>query len=570
MTTQEFDFDAIVVGSGISGGWAAKELTEKGLKVLLVDRGKDVQHGIDYYGEHAPNWKRQFQGKPDRQYTAQQQPIQSKCYAYSEKNRQFFINDKDNPYSTAEDTSFDWIRSDVVGGRSLTWGRQSYRFSEQDFNANKEDGKALPWPISYSDIAPWYSYVEKFIGVSGQEEGWDQLPDSEFLPPMKMTALEKTIKARVEKYEPDLHMTIGRAAILTQPHNGRAPCHYCGPCYNGCSTGSYFSSQSSTLPAARATGNLTLLPNSLVETLEYDAALKKLKSVKVIDTTTGERKHFSAKLFFLCASTLGTAQILLNSKSEHFPNGLSNSSGTVGRYLMDHLINDAAATGLFFDDMDTYYEGNRPNGTYIPRFKNLASEKQDKDQEDFTRGYGYQGNIFRADWRTQYNQKGFGAELKESLRKPGPWLWNLSGFGECLPRASNRVTLHPTKKDRFGLAQIHIDFEWSENEKKIHQDIIDNAKRIMRAAGAAIVIESEASISTPGITIHEMGTARMGDDPKQSVLNKHNQSHDVPNLFITDGSCMTSSSCVNPSLTYMALTARACDYAVKELIAGTL
>ena len=567
MKKQKYDFDAIVVGSGISGGWAAKELTEKGLKVLMVDRGKALEHAKDYYGEHAPNWKVPFQGKPNRKDNNINYPMQSTNYAFSEKNKKFFVSDIDNPFSQPVENKFDWIRSDVVGGRSVLWGRQTYRLSEQDFKANEQDGEGIPWPITYKEIDPWYTYVEKFIGVSGQKEGLDQLPDGDFLPPMKMTALEKTIKSRIEKHEPDITMTIGRAAILTQAHNGRAPCHYCGPCYNGCSTGSYFSTQSSTLPAAKATGNLTLMSDMLVEKLEYDHESKRITSVKLINTKNNERSQLSAKLFFVCASTIGTTQILLNSKNEFFPDGLANSSGSLGRYLMDHLTNESAATGVFLDDLDSYYEGVRPNGTYIPRFKNLPNELQ---EQDFVRGYGYQGNIFRADWRVQYNQKGFGADLKESLRKPGPWIWNLTGFGECLPKATNRITLHPTKKDRFGIPQVHIVFEWSENEKKIHKDIVKNAKRIMRAAGAVAVIESEAPMSTPGAAIHEMGTARMGDDPKLSVLNKHNQSHDIPNLFVTDGSCMTSSSCVNPSITYMALTARACDYAVKALKAGSI
>ncbi len=567
MKKQKYDFDAIVVGSGISGGWAAKELTEKGLKVLMVDRGKALEHAKDYYGEHAPNWKVPFQGKSNRKDNEINYPMQSTNYAFSEKNKKFFVSDIDHPFSQPLEKKFDWIRSDVVGGRSVLWGRQTYRLSEQDFKANEQDGEGIPWPIAYKEIDPWYTYVEKFIGVSGQKEGLDQLPDGDFLPPMKMTALEKTIKHRIEKHESDITMTIGRAAILTQAHNGRAPCHYCGPCYNGCSTGSYFSTQSSTLPAAKATGNLTLMSDMLVEKLEYDHESKRVTSVKLINTKNNERSQVSAKLFFMCASTIGTTQILLNSKNEYFPDGLANSSGSLGRYLMDHLTNESAATGVFLDDLDSYYEGVRPNGTYIPRFKNLPNELQ---EQDFVRGYGYQGNIFRADWRVQYNQKGFGADLKESLRKPGPWIWNLTGFGECLPKATNRITLHPTKKDRFGIPQVHIDFEWSENEKKIHKDIVKNAKRIMRAAGAVAVIESEAPMSTPGAAIHEMGTARMGDDPKLSVLNKHNQSHDIPNLFVTDGSCMTSSSCVNPSITYMALTARACDYAVKALKAGKI
>ena len=567
ITAQHIDFDAIVIGSGITGGWAAKELTEKGLKVLVLERGKNIRHGLDYLGEHAPDWKAPFQDKPDRELFAREYPLQSQNYAFSEFNRQFWINDQDNPYVSNADKPFEWFRADAVGGRSLLWGRQSYRWSEQDFKSNADDGNGIPWPVSYTDLAPWYSYVEKFAGISGQAEGWPELPDSEFLPPMGSFALERTIKQRLAKKAPDLRMTIGRSAILTRDHNGRSACHYCGPCHRGCSTGSYFSSQSATLPAARATGNLTLKSDTVVERLVYDKKSGKVSAVQVIDTNSGERHSYSARLFFLCASTVASTQVLLNSASDSFSSGLANRSGALGKHLMDHL-ESPPVVGAFLDDMDRYYFGNRPNGSYIPRFRNLSG--QDEDSE-FLRGYGFQANVLRANWKMSYNQKGFGADLKNSLRKPGFWIWALTGFGECLPRPSNRIVLDQSKVDRFGIPQVSIEFDWSDNEKAMWKDMNQQSARIMKAAGAVFYqgMGDEAT-AIGGGAIHEMGTARMGNDPAKSVLNAHNQAHDVANLFVTDGACMTSSSCVNPSLTYMALTARACDYASKQLAAGAI
>lgn len=565
--TKAYDFDAIVVGSGISGGWAAKELTEKGLKVLVLERGKELNHGADYLGEHAPDWKLPHQGKKPRELYEEEYPVQSKVeHAFNEATRQYWNNDKQNPYAQDEGKPFLWARSDVVGGRSLIWGRQTYRFSEQDFKANATDGHGIPWPIDYEDIAPWYSYVEKFVGINGKAEGLPQLPDSEFQKPMPWFALEETIKSRLEKKAPDVTLTNGRVAILTEDLPGRSACHYCGPCPRGCSTGSYFSSQSSTLPAARATGNMTLKPNALVERLEYDATSGNISHVHVIDTQTKERQAYSARVIFLCASTVGSTQILMNSTSEAFPNGLANRSGVLGRYMMDHTLG-MSGMGLFLDNMDSYYHGNRPTGLYIPRFRNVGG--QDKDA-DFIRGYGFQAATLRMDWQTSLNTKGFGAELKESLRKPGPWIFALMGFTECLPQESNRMYLSERKVDRFGIPQVAFDFQWSDNEVKLRQDAGKHADRILKAAGAVLSLPGDEGMSLPGEGIHEMGTARMGDDPAQSVLNKHNQAHDVPNLFVTDGSFMSSASCVNPSLTYMAFTARACDYAVKQMSEGKI
>ncbi len=565
LNTRNYDFDAIVIGSGITGGWAAKELTEKGLKVLVLERGKDLKHSVGYLGEHAPDWKLPHHGKRPRELYEDQYPVQSTSYAFSEATRQFFNNDKENPYVRNSEKPFDWIRADVVGGRSLIWGRQTYRWSELDFQANALDGHGIPWPIGYKDIEPWYSYVEKFAGISGEALGLEELPDSEFLPPMGMHKLEETIRGRLKKKAPDVHMTIGRAAILTQDHEGRAACHYCGPCHRGCSTGSYFSSQSSTLPAARATGNLTIRPNSVVEKLVYDSTSKSINEVRVIDSESGERLSFRSRLVFLCASTVGSTQLLMHSASAEFPEGLGNQSGALGHYMMDHAMG-LAGMGVFLDDMDTYWHGNRPNGTYIPRFRNIKG----KQEKHFVRGYGYQAHAMRMNWQSSFNKKGFGADLKDSLRKPGPWVWALAAFAECLPDQRNRMYLHPSKKDRFGIPQVAFDATWRENEFKLWDDAVEQGDRLMKAAGAVFSMKQEKLESNMGAGIHEMGTARMGDDPSQAVLNGNNQVHGIPNLFVTDGSCMTSASCVNPSLTYMALTARACDYAVKQMQEGVI
>ena len=559
-STGHQQFDAIVIGSGISGGWAAKELTERGLAVLVLERGGQIEHGRDYHGEHVPEWKLPFNGKPPRELYEQQYDVQQRCYVFSEANRQFFNNDALNPYVTDEGKPFTWIRADVVGGRSLLWGRQTYRWCAQDFNANATDGHGIPWPIDYQDLAPWYSHVERFAGISGQAEGLAQLPDSEFLPPMQMNALEKLIKTRLHKYAPDITMTIGRAAILTQDHHKRAACHYCGTCERGCSTGSYFSTQSATLPAAEATGRLTLKPDSVVERLVHDASGCRIEEVHVINSRTMERERFSARLFFLCASTVGSTQILMNSASEQHPNGLGNRSGALGRYLMDHIWG-VTRVGIFLDAMDRDVVGFRPNGTYIPRFRNLSGQD---DDADFVRGYGYQAHSMRLGWSSTFRKRGIGASYKESLRKPGPWIWALAGFGEVLPRATNRMYLHPTRVDRFGIPQVVFDCEWGDNEAMMISDMKASAERILRAAGAVRIMDIRDA-ATPGTGVHEMGTARMGDNADEAVLNAHNQVHGIPNLFVTDGSCMTSSSCVNPSLTYMALTARACDFAASLL-----
>ena len=559
---QTTDFDAIVIGSGITGGWAAKELTEQGLKVLMVDRGQMIEHGKDYITEHQPPWADPLRGKPLRDVYQQDYPVQSRNYLFDETTRHYFNNDKDNPYANQDE--FTWFRTDVVGGRSLLWGRQVYRWSDLDFGANLADGHGIDWPIRYQDIEPWYRKVEEFIGVSGQAEGLAHLPDSVFLPAMSMNVVEEHAKAKIEQHFDDRIMTIGRAAVLTRPHLGRGACHYCGPCHRGCSVGAYFSTQSSTLPAARATGNLTLLANTAAERIDYDSSLQRATGVTTVNTQTLERKRFSAKLIFVCSSSIASAALLLNSRSEAFPTGLANRSGTLGHYLMDHTYR-TGATGVFTQFNDFIDRGNRPNGIYIPRFQNIG--KQDRD---FVRGYNFQGAAMRIPLQAQaLSTPGFGADYKHSLRTPGPWIMYLMGFGECLPRYENRMELLHDKTDRLGLPQIRFHFEWSDNEHKIRADIMREAQAMLEAAGA-VAINPFNWVGLGGEAIHEMGTARMGKDPASSVLNKWNQTHDVPNVFVTDGACMTSSSSVNPSLTYMALTARAANYAAQQLAEGLL
>ena len=557
------DYDAIVVGSGITGGWAAKELTEKGLKVLLLERGPNLRHGVDYKTEHKPPWEFAYRDQGDRKQYRDEYQIQSQCYAFGEATKNFFVNDKQNPYTHDPDKPYSWIRGYQLGGRSLMWARQSYRLSNLDFEANALDGVAIDWPIRYEEIAPWYDYVEEFIGVSGQAEGLPQLPDGIFQPPMEMNCVELVLKERIEKKYSDRMMTIGRAAVLTQPKAGRAACHYCGPCERGCSTGSYFSSLSATLPVALATKNLTIRPDSIVHSVIYNESKDRASGVRVIDANTHDVQEFSAKIVFLCASTLGTTQILLNSSTPRYSNGLANSSGVLGHYLMDHTY-ESGASGTFPGFEDKYYSGRRPNGIYIPRFQNITHKNS-----NYLRGYGFQGSAQRPGWRRGVNIPGFGAEFKHALREPGPWRMGLDGFGECLPRKENHVKLDSQKVDAWGIPLLKINATWSENERQIEKDASITAAEMLENCGAKDVVPY-INDTPPGLCIHEMGTARMGNNPKTSVLNKYNQCHDVSNLFVTDGSFMTSSACQNPSLTYMAFTARACNYAVGEMKKGNL
>ena len=550
-------YDAIVVGSGISGGWAAKELCEKGAKVLLLERGRPVEHITDYTTAMMHPWQFANRLQPTLAAAAES-PVQSKCYAYTEATRDFFVNDRENPYEQIKD--FNWIRGYQVGGRSLTWGRQCYRLSDLDFAANAKENIGVDWPIRYADLAPWYAHVEKFVGISANADGLPHLPDGEFLPPMEMNCLEKEMQKRLRQHHPERVMIIGRTANLSQAHGGRGPCQNRNLCARGCPYGGYFSSNSSTIPAAMATGNLTIRPFSAVSEVLYDEQKKRATGVRIIDTQTKETTEYFARTIFLNASTINTTLILLNSVSNRFPNGLGNDSDQVGRNLMDHH-HSVGATGVFEGLTDQYYKGRRPNIVYFPRFRNVNNDAQ----KDYLRGFGYQGDGERAGWSDVMTmEKGWGTNLKEKLTTPGPWTFWMGSWGETLPYESNRVTLHRQKNDPLGLPLVQIDYEIKENENQMRKDMKQSAMETLQTCGFQNVNGFDYH-SPGGSCVHEMGTARMGKDPKTSVLNAHNQLHEVPNVFITDGSAMTSSGCVNPSLTYMALTARACQFAVDEV-----
>jgi choline dehydrogenase-like flavoprotein len=551
------NYDAIVIGSGISGGWAAKELCEKGLKTLVLEKGRMVKHGVDYPTTNMDPWEFPNRGKltPDEM---KKYHIQIRSGFVGEATKHFFTNDEDNPYE--EIKRFDWIRGNQVGGRSLIWGKQCYRWSDLDFEANAKDGIAIDWPIRYKDVADWYEYVEKYVGVSGQKMGLAHLPDGHFLPPMELNTLEKHVKERIEKNYPGRYMTIGRVAHLTEPINGRGKCQFRNRCSRGCPFGAYFSSNAVTIPAAEKTGNLTIRPFSIVHSIIYDDKKEKVTGVRVIDSETNEAMEFFANVVFCNASTLGSTFILLNSTSNRFPNGLGNDSGELGHNLMDHHYR-IGATGSYEGYEDHYYSGRRPNGIYIPRYKNIDAKSQTKD---FIRGYGYQGSAGRSGWGRGVNDSGFGGDFKDSLMDPGKWGMFLVGFGECLPYHENKVTLNHDKKDKWGQPLLSIDCEYKENEMAMRKQMAEDAKEMLESSGLkdAAIFDNMGGI---GSGVHEMGTARMGKNPKTSVLNAFNQVHGAPNVFVTDGACMTSSSCVNPSITYMALTARAVDHAVNEL-----
>lgn len=554
---QEMTYDAIVIGSGISGGWAAKELCEKGLKTLILERGRIVEHVVDYPTMTYDPWEQELRGS----LTPEDKKIHTsglRAGFVGENNKHFYANDEENPYTEVK--PFLWIRAHQMGGRSLLWGKQCYRWSDLDFAANAKDGHGVDWPIRYKDIESWYTYVEKYAGISGEALGLPHLPDSHFLPPMELNCVEKHVKSRIEKEFSGRNMIIGRVAHLTEPLNGRGKCQFRNRCDRGCPYGAYFSSNAVTLPAANATGNLTIRPFSIVQSLIYDESKGKATGVRIIDAETNEVIEYHAKIIFCNASTLSSTQILMNSTSNRFPNGLGNDSGELGHNLMDHTYR-VGAMGVVDGFDDQYYKGRRPNGIYIPRYVNLdENTKSDK----FVRGYGFQGGGGRGNWGAGANEEDFGGDFKDRMMKPGAWEFFITGFAECLPNHENKVSLNKDKLDKWGQPTLAIDAEWGANELAINQQIRIDAKEMLERAGLKNVVDFDNKHEM-GFGIHEMGTARMGRDPKTSVLNGNNQVHACKNVFVTDGACMTSSSCVNPSLTYMALTARAADFAVSEL-----
>ncbi|WPU92317.1 GMC family oxidoreductase [Mucilaginibacter sabulilitoris] len=549
-------YDAIVVGSGISGGWAAKELTEKGLKTIMLERGRNIEHVKDYVNANKAPWEFPHRGGRT-QKMIEDYPVLKRDYPLNETNLDYWASDKDSPYT--EIKRFDWFRGYHVGGRSLMWGRQSYRWADVDFEANLKDGIAIDWPIRYKDVAPWYSYAEKFAGISGNKDGLPILPDGDFMPPMEMNCVEKDVSKRLrEFYKEARHMIIGRTANITVPHNNRTNCQYRNKCWLGCPFGAYFSTQSATLPAAMATGNLTVRPWSIVTKILYDKDTKKAKGVEVLDAETNQTYEYFAKVVFLNASTFNSTWIMMNSATDIWPDGLGSSSGELGHNVMDHHLN-VGASGRIEGYEDKYYFGRRANGFYIPRYRNLNGEKR-----DYIRGFGYQGAASREGWSRDIAEMNIGGGFKDALTEPGSWQLGMGGFGETLPYHENKITLDKTKKDKWGLPVLAFDAELKENELKMRIEIEKDAKEMLEAMGAKDV-QSHSANPFLGRGIHEMGTARMGHDPKTSVLNKWNQVWDAKNVFVTDGSFMVSAACQNPSLTYMAMTARAANYAVDAL-----
>jgi choline dehydrogenase-like flavoprotein len=556
VTADPTTYDAIVVGSGISGGWAAKELTEKGLKVLMLERGKNVEHIKDYVNATKAPW--QYPHRGGRTVAMEEAyPVLKRDYALNEKNLDYWASDKDSPYTEVK--RFDWYRGYHVGGRSLMWGRQSYRWSDFDFEGNLKDGIAIDWPIRYADLAPWYDHVEKHAGISGSHEGMPQLPDGQFQPAMPLNCGEVVVADKAKKlFDGKRRIIPGRVANLTQALTGRSQCQYRNACWLGCPYGAYFSTQSSTLPAAAKTGRLTLKPFAIVREVLYDKNTKRAKGVRVLDAVTEQTTDYNAKIIFLCASTINTAWLLMQSATDVWPDGLGSSSGELGHNLMDHHFRVGAQGKLDgLEDKTTF--GRRPNGFYIPRYRNLFGEKR-----DYLRGFGYQGGAGREGWSRAVAELGVGAKFKDAASLPGGWTIGATAFGEMLPNHANTVTLDRTKKDKWGMPVPKIDCATGENERLMRRDMGNDMAELLNESGVKDV-EVYDSGSFPGMGIHEMGTARMGRDPKTSVLNSHNQVWDAPNVFVTDGSCMVSAACVNPSLTYMAMTARAADYAVNEL-----
>jgi choline dehydrogenase-like flavoprotein len=552
------NYDAIVVGSGISGGWAAKELTEKGLTVLLLERGKNIEHAKDYVNAHKGPWEYPHRG--GRTYAMEEAyPVLRRDYPLNERNLSWWVDEKESPYTEVK--RFDWYRGYHVGGRSLLWGRQSYRFSDLDFEANAREGIAVDWPLRYAELAPWYDHVERHAGIAGSIEGMPQLPDGQFQPAMPLNCGEELVAGRVRGlFDGRRRVIPARVANLTQALPGRSPCQYRNACWLGCPYGAYFSTQSSTLPAAMATGRLTLKPFSIVSEVLYDRDRQRATGVRVVDAVTEQSTEYTARVVFLCASTLNSTWLLMQSATDVWPGGLGSSSGELGHNLMDHHFR-VGAEGFLVDEAlnNQYYYGNRPTGFYIPRFRNVLG-----DRREYLRGFGYQGSASRQGWQRAVREAGVGGDFKDRAAEPGAWQIGGMAFGEVLPYHENRVTLDRTKTDKWGLPVLAIDCQTRENERAMREDMKNDMAELLEAAGVRSVTTYDRGY-TMGMGIHEMGTARMGNDPKTSVLNRWNQVWDAPNVFVTDGSGMVSSSCVNPSLTYMALTARAVDHAVGEL-----
>lgn len=551
-------YDAIVIGSGISGGFAAKELCELGLRTLVLERGRTVEHIADYPTALSAPWELPNRNQLSRKMR-EDNPIASRHASFQEATEHFFVKDKEHPY--VQTRPYDWIRGYQMGGRSLTWGRWTQRWSEQDFEANAREGIAVDWPIRYRDLAPWYSHVERFVGVSGTRDGLSQVPDGEFLPPLPMTPVEEHFKRQLARHYGDRHLIIARMANLSVPHLGRGSCQNRNLCVRGCPFGGYFSSNSATLPAAARTGLLTIRPHSVVESIIHDPASGKARGVRVIDANTRASTEYFAKLVFVNASTLNTTLILLNSTSSRFPRGMGNDSGELGHNLMDHNCNATIGAEIpMFQDQ--YYQGRRPGGVYLPRFRNLGSDRSSA----FLRGFAYQGSSTRTPRATP---PGLGPELKEALRDPGPWQISMRGIGECLPCHSNKVSLSPSLRDAWGMPLLDVDAAFGDNEHAMTRDMLAAGSEMFERAGFTNITTHEAH-DNMGLRNHEMGTARMGRDACTSVLNDHNQVWGAPNVFVTDGACMTSSGTANPSLTYMALTARAAHFAVDQLKKGNL
>lgn len=560
------EFDAIVVGSGITGGWAAKELTEAGLKVLMIERGREIRHQVDYETETKAPWDMPFRGQGDTDLYRREYPVQMVNRHFTEFTQNHFVNDARNPYTTGDGTDFTWFRSYQLGGRSLTWGRQSYRWSDYDFGANKRDGHGTDWPIRYADLAPWYDKVEEFIGVSGAAEGLPQLPDGRFQPGMALNVVESHAREEIRKRWPERCLTIGRTANMTvaKPDEGRSACQNRSICARGCSYGAYFSTQSSTLPAAQKTGNLTVITDAVVEALDYDPATRRITGVRYVDTKTKQRRRATSRIVFLNAGAFNSVHVLLNSASDAMPHGLANSSGVLGTHIMDHA-NTLSALALFpgWEGHTTF--GNRPTGAIIARYRNMDT----MDGVGHTRGFSFQGGALQSTWTGGKREAGIGAAYKEHLRHPGMWRMVLVGFADCVPRPTNRLTLDRTRTDANGLPVLKVDFAFGKEEHAALAQAKADAAEMLTAAGGKVIMGSDQP-GPGGTAIHEMGGARMGHDPRTSVLNAWSQAHDAPNLFVTDGAQMSSSACQNPSLTYMALTARACDAAVRMLREGKI